>query len=236
MSKVIYIIENTINCKVYVGSTSKFKERKINHLSKLRKNKHPNILLQDSWNSYEESNFNFRIVYRVLEHEDVIKKEIEFVEKYNSLDKRFGFNIKDPFHSDFEVFQYTKKGVFVQKFDNCILAAESLGKQKVAATHIRSASRGNRKSAYGYIWGTCHEIAIENFNKSKKHGLSIPVYQYDLDMNFVKKHLSTTDAANEVGVSPSSIQNVLSGRKKSSAGFLWKRDEYEDDEILNSTI
>ena len=58
----IYIIENLINNKIYVGSSINLKRRKYFHFNYLRNNKHGNKHLQLSFNKYGEECFNFKII------------------------------------------------------------------------------------------------------------------------------------------------------------------------------
>ena len=54
--------------------------------------------------------------------------------------------------------QYTKDGKFIQSFVSSVEAGRAIGKVKNerkdrgAASHIAAVCRGDRKSAYGYIW------------------------------------------------------------------------------------
>lgn len=59
----IYAIKNTVNGKIYVGSTAKsFKTRFNQHISKLRNNKHHCAHLQYAFNKYGEEVFDFEIL------------------------------------------------------------------------------------------------------------------------------------------------------------------------------
>jgi group I intron endonuclease len=62
MDSGIYIIENLVNNKIYVGSTNNLDGRKGRHFSSLRKNKHHNKHLQFSFNKYKEDNFKFYVL------------------------------------------------------------------------------------------------------------------------------------------------------------------------------
>lgn len=66
----IYTITNTVNGKVYIGSTKDFSARWVLHKSDLRLNRHGNPHLQSSWNKYSEEAFEFG----VLEYLDDLKK------------------------------------------------------------------------------------------------------------------------------------------------------------------
>lgn len=62
----IYKITNLINGKFYIGSTIRpVYIRKYEHFSELRKGKHCNKYLQNSFNKYGEVNFKFEILERV---------------------------------------------------------------------------------------------------------------------------------------------------------------------------
>lgn len=58
----IYKIVNKINGKYYVGSTKNFKNRWREHKRKLEGNNHPNEKLQNAYNKYGVTNFNYVVV------------------------------------------------------------------------------------------------------------------------------------------------------------------------------
>lgn len=58
----IYLIENTLNGRVYVGSAANFNARRLQHIGSLRSNTHYNRFLQRAWNKYGESAFRFRLI------------------------------------------------------------------------------------------------------------------------------------------------------------------------------
>ena len=88
MKGYIYSIINKVDGKRYVGQTIDLERRKNTHYSKLRKNEHPNHLLQQAWNDWGEESFKFE--YREYEIEDakeLNKLEIEEIKKFNSFEK-----------------------------------------------------------------------------------------------------------------------------------------------------
>ena len=58
----IYKIENSVNNKIYIGSSIDINKRFYKHLWMLRKGIHDNIHLQNSFNQYGENSFNFSIL------------------------------------------------------------------------------------------------------------------------------------------------------------------------------
>jgi group I intron endonuclease len=86
----IYLIRNTYNNKVYVGSSVHIKNRFAGHRATLRTGKHKNPKLQAAWNKYGEANFEFG----VLEYYDLpelTKIEENWISYYNSAET--GYNV-----------------------------------------------------------------------------------------------------------------------------------------------
>jgi group I intron endonuclease len=61
-SSGIYQIRNVANGKIYIGSTTDFKDRFGRHKTMLRTNKHHSQYLQRSWNKYKGQGFLFEIL------------------------------------------------------------------------------------------------------------------------------------------------------------------------------
>ena len=75
----IYIIENIINGKSYVGSAEKLDRRFKAHFNKLKCNKHENQRLQNAFNKYGVNSFEFRPIFIVENTEDLIYYEQKFI-------------------------------------------------------------------------------------------------------------------------------------------------------------
>jgi len=58
----VYLIRNTVNGKVYVGSAQSIKARWYRHLKMLREGTHDNQKLQRAWDKYGESAFEFEVI------------------------------------------------------------------------------------------------------------------------------------------------------------------------------
>lgn len=70
----IYKITNTINNKVYVGSSINLKGREYKHFWMLEKGFHDNNYLQNSFDKYGKENFIFEII-DFCEHKQLISRE-----------------------------------------------------------------------------------------------------------------------------------------------------------------
>jgi group I intron endonuclease len=58
----VYLIKNSINSKIYIGSSCNLNKRYKEHFRKLSKNKHENAILQASVHKYDISNFIFIVL------------------------------------------------------------------------------------------------------------------------------------------------------------------------------
>jgi hypothetical protein len=63
-----------------------------------------------------------------------------------------------------------------------------------------------------------------NFGKSRE----IPIIQYDLEYNFIKKWNSTIHASKELGLSPRLISRCINMKQRHSGGFIWRYHYYEN--------
>jgi group I intron endonuclease len=70
----VYQIRNLVNGKRYVGSSINLKKREKEHIGNLKKNRHINFHLQNSWNKYGENNFIFEILEK-CQSEKLLEKE-----------------------------------------------------------------------------------------------------------------------------------------------------------------
>lgn len=75
MMGCVYEIENLVNGKVYIGSTSNFRKRKEAHIYDLKKETHGNTPLQRAWKKYGAKNFRFQVVEEVDEDNQFVKEQ-----------------------------------------------------------------------------------------------------------------------------------------------------------------
>lgn len=88
MPSGIYQIKNTVNGKIYIGSTQNFANRKRRHFDLLRRSSHPNPKLQSAINKYGIDSFVFEIVehcdiHSLLTSEQRYLDSLDFDENYN---------------------------------------------------------------------------------------------------------------------------------------------------------
>jgi group I intron endonuclease len=92
MSLGIYIIKNTQNNKVYVGSSVNVKNREYKHFWMLERGVHDNSYLQNSYNKYGKTSFIFEVV-ETCDESNLIEKENYYISYYKSNVMSFGYNL-----------------------------------------------------------------------------------------------------------------------------------------------
>jgi group I intron endonuclease len=91
----IYLIRNTINGKVYVGSSISMFARWKYHIYLLNSGKHPNRHLQSAWMKTGKDFFEFMII-ECCSDESLIVREKVWVEYYDSMNQDKGYNLICP--------------------------------------------------------------------------------------------------------------------------------------------
>ncbi len=87
----IYIIENTADGKVYVGSTNNFKVRWQRHMHDLNKGIHTGGKLQRAWAKHGRNSFEFHVIEYVKDLSTLLSREQYWLDKLQSV--RRGYNI-----------------------------------------------------------------------------------------------------------------------------------------------
>lgn len=90
----IYLITNTTDGKVYVGSAAQgFKKRWDSHRSLLRRGKHDNRHLQRAWDKYGEDVFVFSVVEFVVDVGLILQREQAWIDRYFPLGDGYCYNL-----------------------------------------------------------------------------------------------------------------------------------------------
>ena len=142
----IYQIKNLINNKIYIGSSCSLKKGIKNrwywHINKLNSNSHYSSHLQNSWNKYKSSNFEFSVLEIINIEKDenkkdfenrIREKEREYILKFNSWKSEFGYNLtrNTKSSSDFLTEEKIKQGKWMLNWEDYLKM-----KEKLIATNI----------------------------------------------------------------------------------------------------
>lgn len=87
----IYMIQNLVNGKIYIGQAVDIEERWKNHKNSLRRNCHHNKHLQNSWNRDGEENFEFTVICECGENQ-LNTLEQYYIFELMSYDGKIGYN------------------------------------------------------------------------------------------------------------------------------------------------
>jgi group I intron endonuclease len=88
----VYALRNTVNGKVYVGSSKEgLRQRLLVHRRSLRAGTHVNKHLQHAWNSHGDAAFEF-VVLKICKESRCLYWEQKYLDKYKSYNRVNGYN------------------------------------------------------------------------------------------------------------------------------------------------
>lgn len=154
----------------------------------------------------------------------------EYVEKYT-----FEKNKYTP------VYQFTLDGEFVKEWSCLSEPYEDVGAHR---SNIKRCCDGTYSQTGGFIWKYKYDEQGEkipkyiNMKRNMSKRMKKPVYQFDLDGNFIREWESSGLIENELGIARSNITNVCKGKKynKTAGGYIWRYKYNSDGEINSKSI
>ena len=209
----IYKIENTVNKMVYIGQTNNIK-RRWNEEKAGQVNNH----LKRAFNKYGIDSFDFSILEECAQNQ-LDKKEIFYIKKYNSSNKKNGYNMTlggngfAPWSDE----RKKKQSLRVSGKNNPFY-----GKKHSEKT-IKALQ--NRKGVLHPGYGTKRTIETRLLMSSIAKGANNPraksVYKYKKTGEFICSYGAVSEASIKSGIGYSAIKNCALKMTKSSGGFLW---------------
>jgi len=197
----IYCIENKLSNKKYIGQTVNIYSRKSNHLRALEKNKHPNPLLQRSYNRHTDA-FEFRILIR-CENNMLNELEVKCIDIFDTMEPN-GYNILGGGNNNFRWSEKARKRISI-RLKGCI-----------------PWNKGKR----GYMGAN-----KGSFNSESQKGIKHPrwkgyYYVWDSKKNFVGKFVTYDETVEKTSISRKRIFNALNKNKgyimnEKSSHYKW---------------
>lgn len=146
----LYIIENLINHKVYIGITKQNpNDRWIQHKYDAR-HRSRNYPLYNSMNKYGIENFSFTVLIDNVESpEELSNLEVEYIKKYNSTNRDYGYNLEPGGRKDYTISESTRKKMSKATKENYQRAKEKNGGiHPCVAPEVIAKRSGKNSGAY----------------------------------------------------------------------------------------
>lgn len=220
----VYTITNTVNGKLYVGSTSmSFNYRWRKHYNKLLKNQHENYKLQNAWNKYGESNF----IFEILENTD--KNLAVFTEQY-------WINILSPIINGYNISPtaFSPKGYKHTKETKNKMSKSKIGNTlRLDIPHEEKIKLQIKESVLNFYKDDNENVRqlknnkkdyIVNLNKVfNSVNNKIKIVQFDIDgLIQIKIWDSAKDVEKELGFKATNITQCCKGNYKTCKNYIWK--------------
>jgi len=260
---IVYKITNIVNNKCYIGKTTRDDKRLKEHLSRLKNNKHYNEYLQRSFNQHHEENFIFEIIDTAIMEEELNDKEIYWIDKYNSANPLYGYNLtyggdgckhneitcaklseinKGKTYSE----EYKQKmsvvlkgRIFTPEWKQKIsdakknVSQETREKLSKANTGKKHTEESKQKMSRARMGVSSPRKGTVGLVKAWNKGKCKKIEQYDLQGNYIKCFDKMEDVIAETTFPRSSVTQCCNGRAKTANGFIWKYKEESIELIEN---
>lgn len=192
----IYMIQNKVNGKIYIGQAVDIEKRWGEHKGNLRCNHHCNKHLQGAWNKDGEDNFEFTIICKCDENQLNTMEEY-YIFELMSYDKSIGYN-KTYGGGGCRATKETKKKMSESQKGR-IIPEET--KKKMSES--RKGEKSHRYNKFGV-----------------KHNSSIPIIQLTLDGELVEVYGSSHEAKRN-GFTQQHISGCCKDKSKTHKGYKW---------------
>ena len=190
----IYLFENIINKKIYIGQAKDLHKRILTHFTI-----NPDIYFHKALHKYGEDNFNIYIL-EFCEEESLDIKEIYYIAKYKSNNPEIGYNLTAGGQGHLGVkcseeqkeklaeiqrketwaFNYETGEIYSAKSrEEMVIILNTLGYKELSWTKIVDAIR-NKGQSSTFTFGNTKEEAVENsknINPIKKYSLYLYNYK-----------------------------------------------------------
>lgn len=216
----IYMIQNKVNGKIYIGQARDIEKRWGTHKAELRGNYHINKHLQRSWNRDGEDNFEFTVICKCDENQ-LNTMEIDYISKLRTYDPAYGYNKTYGGEGGRHTKETRKKMSESSKGKH--LSEETkkklseLNKGKIMSEETRKklseSKKGKNHPSYGKHFS-------EEHRKKMSESTKIPIVQLTLEEELVKIYESQSEAERN-GFGQPGISRCCRGKSKTHKGYKW---------------
>lgn len=212
MKAIIYKIINIKTEDFYIGSSAQYKRRKGKHLYDLRKNKHPCVHLQNSYNKHGLINFEFHILeeFEYASKDEILNKEQYYLDTLKPI-----YNICSKAGSPLGV---KRSEEFKKK------VSDRVGVQRKKAISLFSKGYDSKqvKKELNICWSSVCDAKTEYCKQEGIQKRKTGIKVIDITTNIIYDRI--IDAAKELNISFSSIQRDLKRIIKKTNLRIWEPD------------
>lgn len=197
---IVYLHRNKCNGKVYIGITSRPpNQRWKNGYGYCDQSLFWNAIQKYGWDSFEHE-----ILYENLTQTDAERLEQELIDKYQSNNREFGYNMA------------TGGGV------NRGYKLSAITKQRLSESHMGKTAWNKGLSGYTVPKAQGKKRSAETCRKMSENRPKKAVLQYNLDGTLVGEFASMKEAGRQTGIPDGSISANCSGKQRTAGGYVWR--------------
>lgn len=212
------------NGKLYIGQT---KQKKLDHrFGKNGNGYHTCPVMWKAIQKYGWYNIKHVLLFDNLSHDMANIIEEKLIEKYNTNNSEFGYNVADGghyMHKLKKIYRYDLDGNFICEYKNCNCVTDiNVKPTSIYCSILKSNDLKNKfsyKSASGYLWSYYKKDKIPPYkNKNEKY-----VYCYEANSGkYVAAYKSLSYAAKSLNIKVANIQYSCVNDNCSAGGYIWK--------------
>jgi group I intron endonuclease len=221
---IVYLIENLINGKKYVGMDTNNNPKYLGS----------GILITKAIKKYGKENFKKSVLEYCFSIEELEVKETWWINYFNALEREDFYNLEDnkkrginPFANKTpEELRKIFSKIQNKERNEKIGKANSKPKPKGFGDMMSEIHKGRKRSEESKLKqskslkGRNSPNKGNKWNKEQKKQLGKPIFQYDISGNLIQEWYSTQEAQKQLGLK--GINNNLKDRTKTCGGFIWK--------------
>ena len=221
----IYVIQNNINRKKYVGKAVDIYKRIKSHVTFLNtKNKNENPHLINSWHKYSRESFSYYVIEYIYEKDKelldkkLVKRELYWIQNLNTINREYGYNLRLDSSGKCIVSEETREKCRqsqIERYKN--LEQRKICSEKSKQAHIdhkKSFKNAKEKLAYAN-----RQYRIAQCNKNTGEIIKIYEIVADISKDYPNFYLQA-------------IKGCCQGTKNSYRGFRWHYCDLKKPELI----
>lgn len=218
----IYLIENKINKKKYIGQSINYQKRIKEHI--YGRNDCKNSIIDRAIKKYGEYNFLFEIIDIARNQKEADEKERFYISFYKSLLPN-GYNVliggrnQQGSWNSKKVYMYNLDGEYIREFDSA-QEVQRWSNSFYLRESVRDCCNGKIKKCKDRIFCYTKQQNIKAYQKPISTRRKT-VFQFDLKGNVLNSFQSIDIASKTTNTSRTTLLGCLKGHYKTANGFRW---------------